>query len=108
MRCRGSRTCGPTTKDAGQSGSTPLNREYKGINTRWVTPERQRFEVQFHTPESFHAKEDITHKAYERIRNATITDRERKELREFQREVSRAVPIPDGAMDIPDYKKEGF
>jgi hypothetical protein len=83
-------------------------REYKGINTRWVTPERQRFEVQFHTPESFHAKEDITHKAYERIRNAMITDRERKELREFQREVSRAVPIPDGAMDIPDYKKEGF
>ena len=23
--------------------------EYKGINTRWVTPEGQRFEVQFHT-----------------------------------------------------------
>ena len=29
--------------------------EYKGINTRWVTPEGQRFEVQFHTPDSFHA-----------------------------------------------------
>jgi hypothetical protein len=26
------------------------NPEYKGINTRWVTPEGQRFEVQFHTP----------------------------------------------------------
>ena len=32
------------------------NPEYKGINTRWVTPEGQRFEVQFHTPDSFHAK----------------------------------------------------
>ena len=31
--------------------------EYKGINTRWITPEGQRFEVQFHTAESFHAKQ---------------------------------------------------
>ena len=30
--------------------------EYKGINTRGVTPEGQRYEVQFHTAESFHAK----------------------------------------------------
>ena len=30
--------------------------EYKGINTRWVTAEGQRFELQFHTPDSFHAK----------------------------------------------------
>ena len=44
--------------------------EYKGINTRWVTQEGQRFEVQFHTPESFHAKQNITHEpAFERIRN---------------------------------------
>jgi hypothetical protein len=39
--------------------------EYKGINTRWVTPEGQRYEVQFHTAESFHAKEQITHQPYE-------------------------------------------
>ncbi|MBV9092427.1 MAG: hypothetical protein JO132_00910 [Streptosporangiaceae bacterium] len=82
--------------------------QYKGINTRWINQYGQRFEVQFHTPESFHAKEDITHRAYERIRNPMITDRERKELREFQREVSQAISIPDGAMDIPDFKKEGF
>ena len=25
------------------------NSEYKGVNTRWVTAEGQRFEVQFHT-----------------------------------------------------------
>ena len=45
------------------------NSEYKGINTRWVTPERQRFEVQVHTPESFHAKHEVTHLTYERIRD---------------------------------------
>jgi hypothetical protein len=84
------------------------DREYKGINTRWVNQDGQLFEVQFHTPESFHAKECVTHKAYERIRDPMISDRERKELKDFQREVSRAVPIPDGAADILDYKKESL
>jgi hypothetical protein len=82
--------------------------EYKGVNSRWITPEGQRFEVQFHTPESFHAKHDVTHQAYERIRDPTTTEHERTELRGFQREVSRWVPIPAGARDISDYKREGF
>jgi hypothetical protein len=83
-------------------------REYKGINTRWVTADGQRFEVQFHTPESFHAKQCVTHDAYERIRNPMIPDRERKELKDFQRKVSSAIRAPDGAAEIPDYKKKGF
>jgi hypothetical protein len=37
--------------------------EYKGINTRWITRQGQRFEVQFHTPESFHAKQQVTHES---------------------------------------------
>ena len=82
--------------------------EYKGINTRWVTPYGQRFEVQFHTPESFHAKQYVTHDAYERIRNPMIPDRERRELKEFQREVSSAIQVPAGAAELPDYKKKGF
>jgi hypothetical protein len=82
--------------------------EYKGINTRCVTPEGQRFEVQFHTPDSFHAKQHVTHDAYERIRNPLTTDAEREELEAFQREVSSRIQIPDGAAGIPDFKKEGF
>ena len=82
--------------------------EYKGINSRWVTQEGQRFEVQFHTPESFHAKQNITHTSYERIRNSLTSDGERMELRKFQREVSAAIRLPDAAAEIPDYKKEGF
>ncbi len=84
------------------------SREYKGINTRWVTRNGQRLEVQFHTPESFHAKHHVTHAAYERIRNPMISDRERRELRDFQREVSSAIRIPDGAADIPDCEKKGL
>ena len=84
------------------------NPEYKGINTRWVTAEGQRFEVQFHTPESFHAKHHVTHAAYERIRDPTTSRRELRELHAFQRAVSAPIEVPDGAADIPDFRKEGF
>jgi hypothetical protein len=97
--------CGYTMYLSKNSWSNP---EYKGINTRWATAEGRRFEVQFHIPESFHAKHHVTHDAYERIRNPMISDRERRELRDFQREVSSAIPIPDGAAAIPDFEKKGF
>jgi hypothetical protein len=84
------------------------NPEYKGINSRWVTSEGQRFEVQFHTQESFHAKHEVTHLAYERLRGTRATRAERAELGAFQREVSSRVPVPDRVTDIADYKKEGF
>lgn len=83
------------------------NLEYKGINTRWMTDDGQRFEVQFHTPESVHAKQELTHGAYERLRNPLTTDRERRELRSFQKEVCSWVAIPDGATAIPDHKRKG-
>jgi hypothetical protein len=82
--------------------------EYKGINTRWVTVDGQRFEVQFHTTESFHAKQCLTHDAYERIRNPLTSDEERDELEAFQREVSSWIKVPESASDIPEFKKEGF
>lgn len=85
------------------------NPEYKGINTRWVTADGQRFEVQFHTRESFHAKHDVTHEAYERIRNTMATSRpELRELHAFQRAVSARLQVPDGTANIPNYRKEGF
>jgi hypothetical protein len=83
-----------------------LNSEYKGVNSRWITAEGQRFEVQFHTAESFHAKHEVTHPAYERIRDSRTSGHERGELRGFQCEVSRFIPVPVGACDILDYKKE--
>ena len=61
------------------------NPEYKGINTRWTTPEGQRFEVQCHTSDSFHAKEHVTHLAYERIRDSTTSRAELRELHAFLR-----------------------
>ena len=81
--------------------------EYKGINTRWITPDGQRFEVQFHTAESYYAKQQITHKPYERLRNPLTQDDERGELEAFQREVCLWIRVPEGTHDIPDYGTEG-
>jgi hypothetical protein len=78
--------------------------DYKGINTRWLTPEGQRFEVQFHTEESFRAKHDVTHEYYERLRNPLTDDNERDELEALQQEVCLWITSPDGVRDIPDYK----
>jgi hypothetical protein len=79
--------------------------QYRGLNTRWRTPEGQLFEVQFHTPESFEAKQ-LTHKAYERIRSPATSDHERDDLYAFQGEVSAHVPVPEGALMIPDYRED--
>jgi hypothetical protein len=74
-----------------------------------VTAEGQRCELQFHTPDSFHAKHHVTHLAYERIRDPATTSRaELRELHAFQQEVSSWIEIPDGAVGIPDFMKEGF
>jgi hypothetical protein len=80
--------------------------EYKGINSRWLTSDGQRFEVQFHTLESFHAKQEITHRSYERIRNRLTVRSERLELESFQREVCRWIAVPGEAESIPDYMEE--
>lgn len=79
--------------------------QYRGINSRWREPESGHiFEVQFHTPASFEAKE-LTHKAYERIRS-TAQDPELAELKEFQRRVCALIPIPPGAAEYDDYPPE--
>ena len=79
--------------------------EYKGVNTRWAAPGGQRFEVQFHTGESLHAKQEITHDSYDRIRQPTTGRPERRVLEDFQRSVSAAIPTPRDAFRIPDYEE---
>jgi hypothetical protein len=77
--------------------------EYKGINSQWIEPDTgQRFEVQFHTRISFEAKQ-LTHTAYERLRIRQADAFEELVLEAFQKKVAADVPVPLGAIDIPDY-----
>lgn len=77
--------------------------QYKGINTRWETPQGQLFEVQLHTADSFTAKQ-FTHSAYERIRTNAVAV-ERAELWAYQERVSLTIPVPPGALDIEDFDR---
>ena len=80
--------------------------QYKGINSTWIEPETgQRFEVQFHTRISFEAKH-LTHNSYERIRSKQADALEELVLEAFQKKVAADVPVPPGAADIPDRRKE--
>jgi len=81
--------------------------EYKGINSRWFDPSSGRlFEIQFHTRESWDAKQQ-THDAYEKITDPRTPPAEVKSLREYQRQISQAITIPPAARDIPEYRREG-
>ena len=76
---------------------------YKGINSQWIEPDTgQRFEVQFHTRISFEAKQ-LTHDAYERLRTHQADKFEQMVLEAFEKKVTAEVPVPTGAVDIPDY-----
>jgi hypothetical protein len=81
--------------------------DYKGVNSRWADPSSGvLFEVQFHTPESWEAKQK-THDAYATIENPVSLDAETAAARRYQQEVSAAIPVPEGADEIPPYTDEG-
>ena len=80
--------------------------QYKGINSQWLKPEtRLRFEVQFHTPQGWEAKE-LTHKAYERLRDPLTSKAEETELEVYQRQVNAFVKRPPDVFRIEDYPPE--
>jgi hypothetical protein len=80
--------------------------QYRGINSQWCDPESgQRFEVQFHTFTSFEAKQ-VTHGAYERIRDPHTPDDERAVLKSMQHDVTGRIPVPPGADEIADHPRK--
>lgn len=53
---------------------------YKGVNGIYVSPDGQKFEVQFHTSESFKLKNGNMHKLYEEYRLDSTTTERRAEI----------------------------
>jgi hypothetical protein len=62
--------------------------------------------VQFHTRISFEAKQ-ITHDSYKRLRTGQPDEFEQMVLEAFQKKVVSEIPVPPGALDIPDYSRRG-
>jgi hypothetical protein len=68
---------------------------YKGINTTVETPDGSRFELQFHTEESFSVKEETTHTFYEIGRNKGVsTEYEEKLANGLSKSASNQVDSP--------------
>lgn len=72
---------------------------YKGINSQLKTPGGYVFELQFHTPASYNAKEEV-HKYYEIIRDPSTSPEERNRLEKISRDLFSQVPVPDGATEL--------
>jgi hypothetical protein len=71
---------------------------YRGINSTWETSDGQRFEVQFHTPESFAAKTE-NHPLYEKARDPSTPPAEAAELNDIMTRRCDQIPVPPGAVE---------
>jgi hypothetical protein len=81
---------------------------YKGINSAWMDADSGLlFEVQMHTTASWDAKQE-SHREYEIIESRSATAEEKEQARRRQDQIFANVPIPDGAAQIPTYRKEGW
>jgi hypothetical protein len=79
--------------------------DYHGTNSRWREAESGvRFEVQFHTSESWEAKQR-THDIYERLGDLGISPQERNRLEELQRLIVASIPVPPGVDEITYYER---
>ena len=94
--------------ELGVQKNTWSNDEYKGVNTRWLDHESGlRFEVQFHTEQSWIVKQQ-THSAYVRIQDTRTPAEERERLRDYQHEITSHVVLPPRWEEIPNFRKEGW
>src|SRR5262249_38208953 len=81
---------------------------YKGVNSTWMdTSSRVLFEVQMHTTVSWDAKQE-SHREYEIMESRSATAEEKEQARQRQDQIFARVPIPNGAVQIPAYRKEGW
>lgn len=66
---------------------------YNGINCTFQAPNGQKFEVQFHTPESY-ATKDGMHKLYEEARDERTSAARRMELNKQMFDISSQMEVP--------------
>jgi hypothetical protein len=77
---------------------------YMGINSNYRTPGGDIFELQFHTPASFHMKDVLNHPLYELQR---VLPEGHPQINALDRQMiqnSSSVPIPPGAPSIKGWR----
>jgi uncharacterized Zn-binding protein involved in type VI secretion len=80
------------------------DKQYQGINTNFLSPEGQVFELQFHTPESFNVKQNLTHGLYEELRILPNDSPKRVELEQQIINISNEhITQPANINDVKDF-----
>lgn len=67
---------------------------YKGLNTSIISPDGTKFEIQFHTPDSYIIKECDTHVFYEIRRNEYVDSNDKDLAKEIQKLYTSTIPVP--------------
>lgn len=81
--------------NAWKNFGTEFDRGYRGINITVISSQKQIFELQFHTADSYRLKNE-THHFYEEIRDKNISVEREKELVKVMKEKASAVNRPEG------------
>lgn len=81
-------------------------RAYKGINVDVISPEGQKFELQFHSKESMEVK-NMIHPLYEKQRTLPKGSPEGRELEAQMKAISEKLPPPAGIESIKTFKGVG-
>jgi hypothetical protein len=79
--------------DAWLDAGKPEDSGYRGINATIVGKNGQKFELQFHTPESFEMKMK-THELYEEKRLNTTSLERKTEITKMMKEITKSIPTP--------------
>lgn len=88
-----------------QDGSDGKIGEQKSVQCVFETPDGQKFELQFHTPESMAAKE-VNHPTYKQKKEPPADHVEYNRPRSlFMRDTSSVVPDPKNVFDIEEHKR---
>lgn len=76
------------------------NTAYRGINANLTSPDGQKFEVQFHTQESFDLKNGELHSLYEQRRTMADDDPRAADLDDRMSELSSQLERPDNIDEV--------
>lgn len=77
---------------------------YRGINSEVAMPNGFKFELQFHTAESWETKQYRTHELYNEFRDPNTSLERKQDLYLMMADIWEETGTPEGVMDIGEYK----
>jgi hypothetical protein len=81
--------------NAWQTIGERFDKGYRGINITIISSQKQKFELQFHTEDSFRVKTE-THFLYEQSRQKGISEKRETELIEERKKAAKSIERPQG------------